>query len=1026
MTTIITSVAQLAHRLFASDDQPIFLADATSAAIIDANERGCRLLGCTRAQLAAGPHWRLSPSTIATHPQSVQLTDGQGAVLSLDAHVAQVALPGQPLQWLVTGQMAVEGEQCHAALFLGSPVPAYIEDLSGLYRAIAALSISDSGELERHLVENPQLVSALMAQIHILDANPALLELAGVADVTAFGAYFPHSFTEESLPAMRQVVLRMAAGEMEIDGEITVRTARGEPRHLHFWQRPLSPGDPSRVLNFIIDITHWQGAEAALIREQKTLLGSPVYGVRWRNAPGWPMVSISPNIEQLGYSAEQIVAANAPFAAMVHPEDLARVASEVETHLRNNADGWEQSYRIFTASGEVRWLYDYTTPLRNLDGEMTHFDGILVDITAIKAVEEQLRKSERDLNLILDNLLDTYYRTDLNGIIIRASSSVEQLLGYRVDEVLNKPLSQLYVSPDQRERILRRLNAEGGVVRNYESQLRHRDGRQVWVSTNAQYYHDENGAIAGVEGTTRDITHVKQAEEALYASRRMLELVIDSNPSHIFWKDRNSVYLGCNRVFARSAGLNFSEEIVGKRDADLPWRALAEQYRQDDREVMEIGIARLNYEARITNDKGEERWARISKVPLTDINGQVFGVLGTFEDITEARRAQSELLTAKLQAEQANRAKSLFLANMSHEIRTPMNGVVGFTNLLARTSLDREQMEYVEIIRSSVNNLLVIINDILDFSRIESGHLAIHQVPFDIAECVDDVLSLFKQTAQERGLTLATHIDSQVPQLIMGDSVRIRQILVNLVSNAVKFTPRGSVTVTVGVEHDGAALKLRLVVIDTGIGIRGEHLGGIFEPFVQFDDRPTTLFPGTGLGLAISSKLTSQMGGTLQVSSEPGAGSVFRVELPTAAYHHANNVLAGRGPEASGTVQGATVLVVDDNDINRLLIRVLLTQRGVTVVEAKDGQEAVAIAERQRFDLILMDVRMPTMNGIEATIRIRHMEHGRYRTPIVALTAHALPEERAAFIRAGMDECLTKPVLEEQLDELLSEWMVVN
>ncbi|HEY0720857.1 MAG TPA: PAS domain S-box protein, partial [Gammaproteobacteria bacterium] len=539
MTATITTVAQLAHLFFDADDQPIFLVDAASAEIIDANARGCRLLGCTRAQLVAGPHWRLSPpSTAATHPQGVQLTDGQDAVLSLDAHVAQVALPGQPLQWLVTGQMAVEGEQCHAALFLGSPVPAYIEDLSGLYRAIAALGISDSGELERHLVENPQLVSALMAQIHILDANPALLELAGVANGEAFRAHFPHSFTEESLPTLRRMVIKMAMGELELEDDVTVRTTRGELRHLHFWQRPILPGDPARVLNFIIDITHWRGAEAALIREQKTLLGSPVYGVRWRNAPGWPMVSISPNIEQLGYNASQLVAYNAPFAAMVHPEDLARIAGEVESHVRNDAEGWEQSYRILTVNGEVRWFYDYTTPLRNLDGEMSHFDGILVDITAIKEVEEQLRKSERDLSLILDNLLDTYYRTDLNGVITRVSPSVAQLLGYSAEEVIGSRLADYYVDGTQREQVLEKLHQKGGVLHNNESLMRHRNGRLVWLSTNLQYFRDENGEIAGVEGTTRDITDLKQAEEALYTSRKMLELVIDSNPSHIFWKDR--------------------------------------------------------------------------------------------------------------------------------------------------------------------------------------------------------------------------------------------------------------------------------------------------------------------------------------------------------------------------------------------------------------------------------------------------------------------------------------------------------
>jgi len=280
------------------------------------------------------------------------------------------------------------------------------------------------------------------------------------------------------------------------------------------------------------------------------------------------------------------------------------------------------------------------------------------------------------------------------------------------------------------------------------------------------------------------------------------------------------------------------------------------------------------------------------------------------------------------------------------------------------------------------------------------------------------------QSAQERGLMLTAHVD--VPRGIMGDPVRIRQILINLVSNAVKFTGIGSVTVTAGVvKYRDDDMVICLSVIDTGIGISGEHLKSVFEPFVQFDGWPRAGLHGTGLGLAITRKLVDQMGGSLDVSSETGSGTIFCVDLPTIScdldYHDRTEV-----PKHCGVFDGRSVLVVDDNEINRRLMCVLLRQRGVSVSEANDGFEAVEAVERHRFDLVLMDVRMPGMNGIEATIRIRNMEHGRYRIPVIALTAHALPEERAAFIRAGMDDCLTKPVMEEQLDELLGEWISLN
>jgi PAS domain S-box-containing protein len=966
-------------------------------------------------------HFALSARTPGQ--QQLFLTGIDGTPFTLAVESVEVAIPGQPPLLIAIGHSAAE-ELCHASLFQGSPMPAYMKDLSGVYRLLAERNISSGEVFERELAHHSTLIGELLMQLRLTDANPALLDLFGAPDLGVLRENFPDCFIADSLPVLRRVIAQLANGEMTIESDITVQTLRGELRHLHFWMRPVTAGDPGRVLSFVLDVTHWQGAEAALAREQRTLHGSPVYSVRWRNAPGWPMESISPNSQQLGYNAQAIMAEASPFAGIVHPDDLVRIAAECEAHVCNNDDGWEQSYRLLTASGEVRWFYVYTTPLRNHDGVMTHFDCILVDISKMKAVEEQLRTSERDLSLILNNLLDTYYRTDINGVLTLVSPSVEQLLGYRVEEVIGTRLIDLYVDHAQRERLLVKLSQEGGVVRNYESILRHRNGHLVWLSTNVQYYRDENGVITGVEGTTRDITHVKQAEEALFASRRMLELVIDSNPTHIFWKDVNAVYLGCNSIFARSAGLKTPEDIVGMTDFDMPWRELAEEYRRVDLEVMEHGRPRIGYEEVVIDAQGTEILARTSKVPLTNINGNVFGVLGTFEDITEQKHAEIELRAAKEQAEEANRAKSQFLANMSHEIRTPMNGVVGFTNLLAKTELDREQMEYVEVIRSSVNNLLVIINDILDFSRIESGKLLIHQVPFDVRECVNEVLSLFLQSAQERGLTLSAHVDAGVPRSITGDPVRIRQILVNLVSNAVKFTAIGSVTVTVGVvERRLDDMVIRFSVIDTGIGINDEHLTSVFEPFVQFASWPRAGLHGTGLGLAITRKLVDQMGGILDVNSEQGIGTLFWVDLPTTPCNAGSQDCAETSNEPRGAFQGRNVLVVDDNEINRRLMRVLLGRRGVSVSEANDGIAAVEAVERHRFDLILMDVRMPGMNGIEATMRIRNMEHGRYRIPVIALTAHAMPEERAAFIRAGMDDCLTKPIMEEQLDQLLGEWI---
>ncbi len=758
----------------------------------------------------------------------------------------------------------------------------------------------------------------------------------------------------------------------------------------------------------------------------------------------------------LGYSSEEIKRQGTSLAIhAVHPADLARVTQHAE-NVRNANDGVTHAieYRIRAKNGEYRWFSIRERAYRRDEkGQLQVVFGVCQDVTAQKLVEQALRESEARWNFALDGAGDGVWDWNADTNRVFFSPLWKRMLGYEAHEIGDAPEEwNSRVHPEDRTRVFAELDKHlRGETPIYvcEHRVRCKDGSYKWILDRGKATaRDVDGKPTRIIGTHTDISNLKRIEASLRESER--ELLRSQEVAHVghwIWEPQTGFAewsAEMKRIYrvgpemANSAMSNWALSLVHPDDRAKVEAATAAALAHRAGSSME-------YRLLLADGSIRHIWTAPGDC-IVDADGRVVRLTGIVQDITERKHAEEELHAAYLQLEQqtefakemaaqaevANAAKSEFLTNMSHEIRTPMNGVIGMSELLLGTELAVEQRRYAEVVHLSAESLLGLLNQILDLSKIEAGKFELVASDFNLQILLDESVAMLSMRAKEKGLGFVCAVAPNVPIWLHGDADRLRQVLVNLADNAIKFTAKGEVTVRVGIDSqtaDTACLRFR--VSDTGIGIPIEKQSGLFKKFNQLDASATRRFGGTGLGLAIAKQLSQMMGGEVGFEDREGAGSTFWFTAALEKQKHpqcderAPALSSARTQVSSTLPKQAKILVVEDNATNQLVALGILRKLGYVADAAENGIEAVKILELQHYDLVLMDLQMPEMDGLEATrfLRARGPDALNHAVPIVAMTAHAMASDRNRCLEVGMNDHLAKPISSKALAEIVAKWL---
>ena len=648
-------------------------------------------------------------------------------------------------------------------------------------------------------------------------------------------------------------------------------------------------------------------------------------------------------------------------------------------------------------------------------------EGLINVVSALVAYRQHGQQAIRQARQALENqkfALDQHAIvsiTDRYGNISYANDKFCEISGFSREELIgrnhNLVNSGLH-SPAFFAEMWRTIRA--GKVWTGEIRNRAKDGSLYWVAATIVPFADEHGEPEQFVAIRTDITARHQASERLQEQLHFAEELVEAMPMPVYVKGPDLRYQLMNRAFAELFGIR-REDFLGKTSEHLLDAELASYHQQRDRELLNE-VSRQSYETTLQQQDGTVRYGIIHKATLTRPDGSIAGLIGTIADITELKLLARESRQAREVAEAANRAKSEFLANMSHEIRTPMNGILGMTELALDTELNREQREYLDVVKSSTEALLTVINDILDFSKLEAGKMVIDQTAFGLESVLASTVRNMAMHAEQKGLELACRMAPDIPPVLLGDAGRLRQILLNLLSNAIKFTQCGEVLLRASLlEQEGEQVVVKFSVSDSGIGIAREQQESIFEAFVQADSSTTRKYGGTGLGLSICKRLVDMMHGQMWLESRPGHGSTFHFTIRFTRVAAAQ-LPVPLNPDA---LRGSHALVVDDNRINRDILQETLAHWGVSVDTADSGARALALLQQpgKSYRFVLLDGMMPDMDGLTTARHIQAL--GLQAAPRLIMLSSASTQDSRLYQQAGICCHIAKPVLQSELQETI-------
>lgn len=700
------------------------------------------------------------------------------------------------------------------------------------------------------------------------------------------------------------------------------------------------------------------------------------------------------------------------------PAETARVTTDGDRKVLQTGQPVRLLEVVPIADGKTKEWLVLKFPMGTAGGRRL-IGGVGIDISRQKNAERALREREAEFRGLFDDAPVAYHELDTDNRITRVNKTELAMLGYTAEEMVGRPVWDFIVEESAHDTIPVRLASELHLEATQRT-FRRKDGSVVPVLMRHRLINDANGEVCGMRSTLQDISALKRVEHELRQAEEKYRSIFENAIEGIFQTTPEGRFQSANPAMARILGYASPDELT-RQLSDIERQLYVDpERRKEFVHIMEEKGAVAGFVSQVYRQDGAVIWISEHARSVKDERGHVAYYEGTVEDITARRQAEDEIAKARDTALESARLKSEFLANMSHEIRTPMNGIIGMTGLLLDSEQTPKQRDFTLTIQQSADSLLHIINDILDFSKIEAGMLVFEEIEFDLPSVVEGATEVLSGRAAAKKLELATMVHSDVPCALRGDPGRLRQVITNLVGNAVKFTETGEVVVRVRtVEETWGEVVARFEVCDTGIGIGPEAQAKLFQAFVQADGSTTRKYGGTGLGLAICKQLVKQMGGTIGVQSEPGKGSVFWFTARFGKQHPGKATAPARRPE----LHQRRVLVVDDNETSRLVCQHLLASWGIEQHLESDGEGALAAMRREAtrgrpFEVVLIDTTMQGMDGLMLARAIK-TDPRISQARLIMLTTLDRRDDLDAFRESGVDDYVTKPIKRKQLIEAL-------